>query len=556
MEIINLIDLLPRHATKVWEPRTAPVDCFCVHHSATASTVTVQQITRYHVYDKDMSGIQYHYVITAEGAIYQTQPDSAFVWHGHDFNTGLGVCLIGDFSTVRPPTAQFEAARWLLAEKRRQYGPLSLVGHGEAPSANTECPGRTWPEWRAELEQEDEMTKHGPFIASYQTGAESGPSVDTIVYSDMPMVGQIFEGMPFAGPLWTGNKPKRVFARFWVEGAGLKGDAYEATFMVRGAAGADDYVALLRPRYEAAMALGIRDVKGPNEPQPTEAEKPAHLAFWLRWVELLRGLGLRPWVMNWSSGTPRIEDVGYWVPAIRAARAAGGGLSAHHYNAPHLLNDPFGEWPQYGDMWYSRRFEFNIDALYAAGLERGAGWYLISECGIDGNGIKWDTDPAFAGKRKRLGWRNWGDWLVNWTTYRAELETYAQYVQARPEILAVELFVTHPRAEWASFNYDVEQLAWMAARWAGYVAQQPPPVVDVEQAIGDALQRHIIPLNPQAALERAGAARGLLPASDEVRDVAGYVAQAFRRAGEEQTQHIAYCVEGDWGNVKWFTRAN
>ena len=96
----------------------------------------------------------------------------------------------------------------------------------------------------------------------------------------------------------------------------------------------------------------------------------------------------------------------------------------------------------------------------------------------------------------------------------------------------------------------------MAARWAGYVAQQPPPVVDVEQAIGDALQRHIIPLNPQAALERAGAARGLLPASDEVRDVAGYVAQAFRRAGEEQTQHIAYCVEGDWGNVKWFTRAN
>ena len=87
---------------------------------------------------------------------------------------------------------------------------------------------------------------------------------------------------------------------------------------------------------------------------------------------------------------------------------------------------------------------------------------------------------------------------------------------------------------------------------------EPPvePPVNVEQAIGDAIQAHIIPLNPNAALEKAGAALGLLPASDEVRDVPGYVAQAFRGPGERQWQFVAYCADSDWGNVKWFKRAN
>ena len=78
----------------------------------------------------------------------------------------------------------------------------------------------------------------------------------------------------------------------------------------------------------------------------------------------------------------------------------------------------------------------------------------------------------------------------------------------------------------------------------------------IETTIAAAIQRHIVPLNPNAALEQAATSLGLLPASDEVRDVAGYVAQAFRSPGERQYQHIAYCKDGDWSHVHWFRRAN
>ena len=79
---------------------------------------------------------------------------------------------------------------------------------------------------------------------------------------------------------------------------------------------------------------------------------------------------------------------------------------------------------------------------------------------------------------------------------------------------------------------------------------------EVEAEVWDAIQQHIIPLNPDAALEKAAAARGFLPASDEVRDVPGIVAQAFRDAKDRTKQHIAYCLEGHWDDVRWIEGTN
>jgi len=73
------------------------------------------------------------------------------------------------------------------------------------------------------------------------------------------------------------------------------------------------------------------------------------------------------------------------------------------------------------------------------------------------------------------------------------------------------------------------------------------------------MQAHILPLNPGAAFERAGAARGLLPASREVDLHIGdttYRVQVYRHPTDRDTQHIVYSEVGDWGNLHWFERRN
>jgi hypothetical protein len=83
--------------------------------------------------------------------------------------------------------------------------------------------------------------------------------------------------------------------------------------------------------------------------------------------------------------------------------------------------------------------------------------------------------------------------------------------------------------------------------------------VALEVAIGAKAQEHIIPLNPNAAFEKAGTALGLLPASREY-DVTvngvSYRAQAYRAPGERQWQHIVYAKLGDWSSLRWFKRQN
>jgi hypothetical protein len=73
------------------------------------------------------------------------------------------------------------------------------------------------------------------------------------------------------------------------------------------------------------------------------------------------------------------------------------------------------------------------------------------------------------------------------------------------------------------------------------------------------MQKHIIPLNPAAALEKAAAQKGLLPAGSEFDLAVGgvqYRCQAFRRADDRDTQYGLYAILGDWGNVRQFKRAN
>lgn len=106
----------------------------------------------------------------------------------------------------------------------------------------------------------------------------------------------------------------------------------------------------------------------------------------------------------------------------------------------------------------------------------------------------------------------------------------------------------------------VNRWSWFAGLVRGRL--QPPEAAAmtiVEQVLGEEIQKYIIPLNPNAALEKAAANQGLLSASGEQRrEVNGvvYVYQAFRHPGKREWQYIGYCKDGDWGNVSFFERKN
>jgi len=86
-----------------------------------------------------------------------------------------------------------------------------------------------------------------------------------------------------------------------------------------------------------------------------------------------------------------------------------------------------------------------------------------------------------------------------------------------------------------------------------------PVPIELEQIIGDALQRVVLPLNAAAAFEKAGAAKGYLPASPELDMLVGgttYRAQVYRHPSRRNEQQIVYAKVGDWANLRWFIRPN
>ncbi|MCK4601559.1 MAG: N-acetylmuramoyl-L-alanine amidase, partial [Phycisphaerae bacterium] len=58
-------------------------------------------------------------------------------------NHGIGICLVGDFRRDLPSEAQLASLNRLLVYLMRKYDipPECVIGHCDAPNANTTCPG-------------------------------------------------------------------------------------------------------------------------------------------------------------------------------------------------------------------------------------------------------------------------------------------------------------------------------------------------------------------------------------------------------------------------------
>ena len=155
----------------------------------------------------------------------------------------------------------------------------------------------------------------------------------------------------------------------------------------------------------------------------------------------------------------------------------------------------------------------------------------------------WITEAGFP---SRSAWPDWGDAaLIDWLTMIRDWN-----------VRGVALWILGDRPQWGAPWYEGSEprpLVWTLAQW------QQSAAIDRETLIGHAMQAHILPLNPGAAFERAGAARGLLPASREVDLHIGdttYRVQVYRHPTDRDTQHIVYSEVGDWGNLHWFERRN
>lgn len=144
--IQNITDQLKRHPSQQFPTRSLDqIQMIIVHHTAVAPTVGADRIAAHRVDKQGWPGIGYHYFITADGQIQQTNELTTVATHAGDYNPiAIGVCFAGDFTAATPSPAQIKAGAQLIAWliQQRQLTFSSVFGYKEL--INTQSPGLQW----------------------------------------------------------------------------------------------------------------------------------------------------------------------------------------------------------------------------------------------------------------------------------------------------------------------------------------------------------------------------------------------------------------------------
>jgi hypothetical protein len=176
-ELKNIVDSLPRHETEVYETRLrTDIEWLVVHHSATPPSVLPERIAQYHIRKWDWPGIGYHFLVAADGALYQTNELETISNHAASVNpVGVGICFLGSFMEHTVPSDQLKSGAhllaWLLGEL--QLDPEAVKGHKEF--MQTVCPGTQWlqhSKWKKSLLEQTEavLDQYG-----YEPPAQASP---------------------------------------------------------------------------------------------------------------------------------------------------------------------------------------------------------------------------------------------------------------------------------------------------------------------------------------------------------------------------------------------
>jgi len=156
IEIIDIVDELPKHATLKYVTRPlSGVTHITIHHTVSPPDRSIESIAAYHVDGNGWPGIGYHFVIKADGRIFQTNYLTTKSYHagsaaapGDENAYSVGIALQGDFTNNPPPQAQLDAAKNLVSYLRSEIpSAVNTLGHRQMPGASTQCPGNTFNSW-------------------------------------------------------------------------------------------------------------------------------------------------------------------------------------------------------------------------------------------------------------------------------------------------------------------------------------------------------------------------------------------------------------------------
>jgi hypothetical protein len=419
--ITDLTATLPHNGS--WQRRTVPPDCIVIHHSVTRGNFSIERIAEFHI-GRGYAGIAYHYVVDGIGRTFRTNSDMSFTWHGNGGNTGLGVCLLGDFTTAVPPEAQLAAAAELVLALRGQYGLLPVIGHREAAGAATACPGDAFTnemvhaigDTGAEMPRDAQLTK----LAGHwqQPSNESASWLASALPPAIKCMGNVGPGD--VQRLWgaydaAGRARPLVLAREWTDD---KRDEWVAA----GALGARAWFERVRPGYERWR--GISDVVvGVNEFIPWNADQMRALSlFDAEATRLCHSAGWRYVGGNFSVGWP---ELGMWQHYSEALGVIDF-LGLHEYWWPGL--------PQ--DGWRALRYRRAMVTI------RGLGYRLppiiIGEVG-------WDEALLERPHRGGVSQPAYLDWL-RW---------YDSEIAKDGGVVCACIFETGAAADWAAMGFDV-----------------------------------------------------------------------------------------------------
>lgn len=136
-----MAEIIESHLTFTNLTKRNKTDYIVIHHSATNSNLSVQEIHEYHQKSLGWAGIGYNFYITKQGKIYTGRPIDTVGAHCENYNSvSVGVCLCGNFEIEKPTEQQLNALRDLLKDLKAKYPNAKIVGHKDLNA--TACPGK------------------------------------------------------------------------------------------------------------------------------------------------------------------------------------------------------------------------------------------------------------------------------------------------------------------------------------------------------------------------------------------------------------------------------